>query len=257
MLDLNPDREATIRTFLARFDALLERFTQNQRGIEDAQTYIANTNAEQDRIRADAEKLREAGDLFGFDIYQELDRRAAELVDQINGDLWAVEAPVVDAAAAATLAAMSDTPKFDMTIKDFILSEAGRDYPEPVRAADLRRRLINQYGVTVHEKTFGMTLYRLSKETPPRMRRQGKQDWCRRPPPPTNGRRRSSSVSYADGGMVARDSLAGVPTGVRFPPSPLFFVTAAKPGRSPPGQPLKLGPRPRQEHPVWQTRTIA
>ncbi len=46
-----------------------------------------------------------------------------------------------------------------------------------MRASSLRERFLEVYGVAVHEKTFGMTLYRLSKETPPRVLRLGKQNW--------------------------------------------------------------------------------
>ena len=63
------------------------------------------------------------------------------------------------------------------TVREFILQEAQKSYPEPVRAGDLRRRMHEQYGAQVHEKTFGMTLYRLSKEDLPPIQRRGRQDW--------------------------------------------------------------------------------
>lgn len=50
------------------------------------------------------------------------------------------------------------------TIRDMVLEEAQAAYPEPVRATPLRVRLEQRRGESLHEKTIGMTLYRLSKD---------------------------------------------------------------------------------------------
>ena len=48
------------------------------------------------------------------------------------------------------------------TIKDHVLEAAQQAYPNPIRASALRR-LLEEKGIKVHEKTIGMTLYRLSQ----------------------------------------------------------------------------------------------
>ena len=50
------------------------------------------------------------------------------------------------------------------TIKKLVLEEAKAVYPEPIRARAIREKLEALRGEVLHEKTIGMTLYRLLKE---------------------------------------------------------------------------------------------
>ena len=49
-----------------------------------------------------------------------------------------------------------------LSVKEFVLSEVRRAFPNPMKAAEIRVKL-EAAGQEVHEKTVGMTLYRLSK----------------------------------------------------------------------------------------------
>jgi hypothetical protein len=92
---------------------------------------------------------------------------------------------LVAAAAATAHHEAQQTPQVEMPppapavtqrprkIKDYVLEAAKQAYPNPVRATLLRKHLEEQ-GVTVHEKTMGMTLYRLS--TQGLIKREGR-DW--------------------------------------------------------------------------------
>jgi len=59
----------------------------------------------------------------------------------------------------------------NLTVKDLIYLAAKEAYPKPVLAAELRDLLQNR-GISVHEKTVGMTLYRLSRDQ--KVRRNGR-----------------------------------------------------------------------------------
>lgn len=49
-------------------------------------------------------------------------------------------------------------------IKDRVLEHLKAVSPRGAKAADIRRRLKDAYGIDTHDKTVGMTLYRLSRE---------------------------------------------------------------------------------------------
>lgn len=65
------------------------------------------------------------------------------------------------------------------SIREAILNYARAAYPKPVHATALRVELEKARGV-LHEKTIGMSLYRLSKEG--LVRREGRKDWFYVPP---------------------------------------------------------------------------
>lgn len=60
----------------------------------------------------------------------------------------------------------------DFSVKDFVLAQVRQAYPQPILASEIRQ-MIENLGHDVHEKTVGMTLYRLSKKH--RVRREGKE----------------------------------------------------------------------------------
>jgi len=64
-------------------------------------------------------------------------------------------------------------------IKDIILDLLRDAYPQSLKARQIKERLEAKIGRSVHEKTPGMTLYRLSKER--KVRRAGR-DWYFAPP---------------------------------------------------------------------------
>lgn len=116
------------------------------------------------------ERARDAADLLGFDLDNAFDRWAS-YVESLQVTEGATVIDLNDAAPATSLQRDSERP----TVREFILAEAEAAAPGPVRAADLRRKYEEKYGLTVHEKTFGMSLYRLSLLE--YMRREGHADW--------------------------------------------------------------------------------
>jgi hypothetical protein len=67
----------------------------------------------------------------------------------------------------------SPVPDGKPTVRDGLLSRLEQVHPHGAKAAELRQYLEQTYAMKLHEKTCGMTLYRLSQEDPPRVRRQG------------------------------------------------------------------------------------
>lgn len=57
-----------------------------------------------------------------------------------------------------------DTPGGTRPFKDFALEVLAHEYPKPIRAAELAARAERELGRKFHEKTAGMTLYRLSHD---------------------------------------------------------------------------------------------
>lgn len=151
--------EEIIVAFLKRFDLILAEYREADQVILDAEGLIARKKARQDELRDEAEKLRAAGDLFGFSLYDESERR---MIGPGHGD-----SPPIPPTHIA--------PPAPPKIKDYVLQAAEAAYPNPVRAADLRQRL-RDAGHDIHDKTIGMTLYRLSQEDLAPIRREGR-DW--------------------------------------------------------------------------------
>ena len=107
-----------------------------------------------------------AARVFGFDLETEYRAYAVQLAN-IAATPYTVEAP-----QQASIPAVS--PPRNRTVRDIVLEAAQQAYPSAVRAAALRKQLELQ-GIIVHEKTVGMTLYRLSREGV--IERKGKADW--------------------------------------------------------------------------------
>ena len=60
------------------------------------------------------------------------------------------------------------------TVREFILDEAKKAHPNPVRAGLIQKALEAERGEKVHYKTVGMTLYRLSIDG---LMKRNKYDW--------------------------------------------------------------------------------
>jgi hypothetical protein len=91
-----------------------------------------------------------AGRLFGLDVVLESQRQLEDRNRQQNG-FGVIEAPI-------EVPSISRVPK-PPRIKDLVLQLVERAYPKPVKAVEIRQNLAAQ-GVTLHEKTVGMTLTR-------------------------------------------------------------------------------------------------
>lgn len=167
MSDSQPD-PAVVAATVNKFRELGEQWAAAQEQIDQAEQTVASWKAWQEQIGQQAQQCYSTATLFGFDLNEAYNAAAATNFAQ------AVAIPVDPV-----------TPKFNMTVREFIRKEAENAFPSPVRASALRRKLKETYGLEVHEKTIGMTLYRMSQQDPPLMRREGRQDWFFVPDPDT------------------------------------------------------------------------
>jgi hypothetical protein len=146
---------------------IFREWSENQAAIEDAQRLIQRHQARQAELVSSHGECVIAGKVFGFDLeaeYREWVQGGAPGADSDNFEARPTPAPVVSARRP---------------VREIILEAAERAHPAPVRAADLRR-LVAEQGLAVHEKTVGMTLYRLS-QTGQMFRRAGTIDWYFKP----------------------------------------------------------------------------
>jgi hypothetical protein len=149
-MDNGSSREVVKSEFLAKAISLVETSDAARRRMEA-------DKAEMETAQAAFQSLVTAAKVWKIDLIQEFD----VWFKTKSGAHGATPLPLSKATA----------PK----VRDFILEQAARANGDPVRASALRRAYFNTYGVEVHEKTFGMTLFRLSKEGS--MRRSGRADW--------------------------------------------------------------------------------
>jgi hypothetical protein len=139
---------------------LCRRYAELIRAWHAAEEKITAAKKEQDDLQPLARDIEAAARVFGFDLNDEYSR-------------WVSN--------AATNTIVADTPPTpimkttrELTVKDIVLQAIKDAYPKSVRAAQLRK-LLEQRGVSVHSKTVGMTLYRLSRDGD--VKRIGKADW--------------------------------------------------------------------------------
>jgi hypothetical protein len=89
------------------------------------------------------------------------------------------------------------------SIREAVLDLAKAAFPQAVFAAELRKALEKQRGGTLHDKTIGMTLYRLSKDG--LMRREGQKNWFYVPPLTAE----TKNPGAEDAGAFNRDDKEG------------------------------------------------
>lgn len=161
-------RDAAIYACLSKLDeALLEWWTADQ-AVSVATKELGEAES---RKQAASEKIRgceAAASLFGFDLNAEWNKQleARRSQNQLFPDEGGAQ-PEPSTLAAMTAA---DKPK---TIREHLIEAARNAYPKSVRASRLRRQLAES-GIQTHEKTVGMTLYRLLRE---RVLRRSGWDW--------------------------------------------------------------------------------
>jgi hypothetical protein len=188
MKESNPTdaaREQAAKIITAKRDALVtERATLLRQRLE----LLARLRTV-DRELADC---RAAARLFHLDIEFPPDDRDEELrlariahEERIRSAIEANETRILHARRAAVLnvqappipvptAERPEPPKPSRpTIREIALEQLKSAGEAGIKAAPLRDYIERTYGEIIHEKTVGMTLYRLSKEIPPHVRRSG------------------------------------------------------------------------------------
>jgi hypothetical protein len=142
---------------------------------------------------------RAAGRLFGIDIEvpedarpgviipsraAEIARRAAEArriepppsLFSATSHLDAKSLVTTNATVLPAVASTMLNPGTEPSIRDLVLMHLEKAGSQGEKANVLRRKVEAFLNRQIHYKTIGMSLYRLSKETPPRVRREG-QTW--------------------------------------------------------------------------------
>ncbi|TFV72338.1 hypothetical protein E4K64_23765 [Bradyrhizobium frederickii] len=87
-----------------------------------------------------------------------------------------VPVPAPPTPPVPTVASTTLTPGIEPSIRDLILLYLKQAGPKGEKASLMRRKVEAFLNRQIHYKTIGMSLYRLSKETPPMVRREG-QTW--------------------------------------------------------------------------------
>ncbi len=128
---------------ITKFKDIATRYTQLAEGIKTAQE-------EMRALELMAQDCHSAARLFGFELIP-----AVASHDQRQNIPEQKTLPKIDKSTGLP------KPK---TIKELVLEEAKAVYPEPIRARTIREKMEALRGETLHEKTIGMTLYRLLKD---------------------------------------------------------------------------------------------
>ncbi|KQT05932.1 MULTISPECIES: hypothetical protein [unclassified Bradyrhizobium] len=166
---------------------------------------------------------RAAGRLFGVDIALPEDVKPAMIVRPPNSNrlasMWrpsekapslfedaaprivgtaAIPNPAPPAPPVPTVASTTLTAGAEPSIRDLILLYLKQAGAKGEKASLMRRKVETFLNRQIHYKTIGMSLYRLSKETPPMVRREG-QTWFLVP----------SAAEAKDPGAATPGSLEG------------------------------------------------
>lgn len=157
--------------------AVIQEFRRLATRYSQINAIIADLNAEKQGLEARANDCHAAARLFGFDLIAE----AAKL----DGPPQSPSAPALSGA----LPPEAPAPKTQISVRKFVLNAAKMAHPQSVRASDLRHEL-EQAGMETHEKTVGMTLYRLLKKG---LVRRVKADWFYVPAADREGRENSGA----------------------------------------------------------------
>jgi len=140
MSALRDDSKLLRDEIVRKYREISERLSVNAAQIKKLQDQQVNLNSQANDCRA-------AARLFGFELAARAER-GVTMFDQMS----------VDASRTAQASAGDSNP----TIREFLLDALREVAPAGMKARELRAQ-IEAKGQTIHEKTVGMTLYRLSK----------------------------------------------------------------------------------------------
>lgn len=166
-------KQAAIFATLDKFNEAIIEWVMAERDEKTANQLLANAKERKAKAEEKWTKCFAVAQLFGFDLDKEWDKaEAAKKMAEPNPLLHVPHRPVVTPAIAANVVnAGTGKPK---TIREHLIDAAQQAHPNPVRASVLRQELATKFGIKTHEKTVGMTLYRLLKDG--LLRRAGR-DW--------------------------------------------------------------------------------
>jgi len=147
-------QQQAISVIIQKFNEQIKLWHAAKRDCDQLTALVAEAQA---RMEAANEKINEcyrSAKLFEFDLNIEWNRYF-----ELQKELWETKHNTQVAAPEAAPVLPSAAPK---TIREHVIDAAKQAYPSPIRASGLRREL-EVKGIKIHEKTVGMTLYRLSR----------------------------------------------------------------------------------------------
>ena len=150
-------RDAAVFAVMKKVDDIAARWNDARAEADHAREQLKTADEQQKICASQYEDCKVTARLFGFDLDVEW---KAYLARQHRADT-AAEAQANSIPASGSGIDTEETKR--PTIREFVLETAKQAYPNHIRAVELRRQLETK-GIITHEKTIGMTLYRLSKE---------------------------------------------------------------------------------------------
>ncbi len=177
-MDNHVDRQAIV-ALVARLIAISQENNLRIRARADLDSEIANNNARM----ADCEAGLRA---LGHDLAQdgEWERVFNAYIADVHVYLTANQASPGDSDLIAPTMPISDTrpSQPNQSIAKLLVERLEEVGPKGSKAMPLREWLRNTHNLETHYKTVGMTLYRLSQDSPPKVHRKG-HVWFFGPPP--------------------------------------------------------------------------
>jgi hypothetical protein len=138
---------------ISRCRGFVLRYHEAVARIEAAQAMITESEEEKTELLKRIADCSAAARVLDFDL-----SAAMRAADQSNGVVM-----------ASAVSRANPQP-----IREMVLEFAREASPKPVRASEVRKLVEQKRGAPIHEKTIGMTLYRLSRE---RLMRRDGWDW--------------------------------------------------------------------------------
>lgn len=155
------EAEAAKRAIVDRFRETADAYNASTEKVAQLEAAIAAEKEFQSALQNVASDCYSAARLFNFDLIKEFNETVLAKQHSEHRPEVAITPPPAPQATKPLL------------IKDLVLQAAQQAYPNAVRASALREAL-GAAGHSIHEKTIGMTLYRLLKSGI--VRRTGR-DW--------------------------------------------------------------------------------
>ena len=141
-----PELQAVINMTVQKADAIVVEYDRIEDWIVQAEANIQSAKERLEALRGLYEQCIGTANLFGFNLEHAREQAAtsSEPLSSIISD--------------------TDIPDKRPSIREIMLDLGREGVGRPLRAATLRAAVEARYGKEVHDKTVGMTLYRLSKE---------------------------------------------------------------------------------------------
>ena len=149
--------DAAVIALVLKYDAILTEFVNAER---EKQYHEALVQAAKERMDAAIDKYNAcfvAAKLFEVDLKEEFKK----YINRSNPLLIRSTQAKEDISIHSS---NEGPPKKTKTVKDFVMEALKASYPSHVQAGPIRKLIEEATGNNLHEKTVGMTLYRLYKE---------------------------------------------------------------------------------------------